>query len=174
MIYQLVKQIVNLDGDIAEIGVYKGRSAKVIALTVEKSPKNVYLFDTFSGMPEVDPEKDNFYQTGSLADTSLAEVTEFLKDCRNVTIYPGFFPDTAKPLIDKKFAFVHIDVDIYQSVLECCKICYPRMVSSGIMVFDDPGFTDCAGAKLAMEEFFTDKEENPIYLATAQVMVIKK
>ena len=173
MLYQFLKQTGNLKGNVAEVGVFRGRSAKVIALTSEKFNKNVYLFDTFTGMPEVDTEKDNFYWRGAFSDTSLAEVEEFLADCKKVTIYPGFFPDTAEPVRGKKFSFVHIDVDIYRSVLDCCQFFYPRLVSRGMMVFDDPGFRDCSGAKIAVGEFFADKEEFPIYLATGQVLVVK-
>ena len=42
-----------------------------------------------------------------------------------------------------------------------------------MFIFDDPGFVDCAGAKLAVDEFFSDKIEHPIYLATGQVLVIR-
>ena len=124
-------------------------------------------------MPETDPGKDNFYRKGAFGDTSLAEVQEFLSDCKNISIYTGFFPDTAGPVSGKTFSFVHVDVDIYRSVLDSCQFFYPRLVSQGMMVFDDPGFADCSGAKLAVEEFFSDKEEFPIYLATGQVLVIK-
>lgn len=173
MLYQCLKQTGNLEGDVAEVGVYRGRSAKVIALTAEKQNKHAYLFDTFTGMPEVDPEKDNLYRKGTFSDTSLAEVQEFLADCKKVTICPGFFPDTAEPVRDRKFSFAHIDVDIYRSVLDCCQFFYPRLVRGGMMVFDDPGFADCAGAKIAVDEFFGDKKEFPIHLATSQVLVVK-
>jgi O-methyltransferase len=173
MLYQFLEQIGNLEGDVAEVGVHKGRSAKVIALTSEKFGKNVYLFDTFTGMPEVDLDKDNFYRKGAFSDTSLAEVQEFLSGCENVTIYPGFFPDTAKPITEKAFSFVHVDVDIYRSVIDCCQFFYPRLVSKGMIIFDDPGFEDCKGAKIAVDEFFAEKEEFPIHLATAQIIVIK-
>ena len=163
-----------VNGDVAEVGVYKGRTAKVLALTSEKLDKNVYLFDTFSGMPETDYSKDNFYKKGSFGDTSLLDVENFLSDCNNVAIYPGFFPETSKPVEKNSFSFVHIDVDIYRSVLDCCEFFYPRMVTNGVMIFDDPGFSDCKGAKMAVDEFFSDKEEIPIHLATAQVLVIKK
>ena len=174
MLYQFLKQISNLDGDVAEVGVHKGRTAKVIALTSEEFNKNVYLFDTFTGMPEVDSEKDNYYRKGAFSDTSVTDVQEFLLDCKNVTIYPGFFPDTAKPISEKTFSFVHVDVDIYRSVLDCCQFFYPRMISKGIIIFDDPGFSDCSGAKIAVDEFFANKDELPIHIATSQVLVIKK
>ena len=131
MLYQFLKETGNLKGDVAEVGVYKGRSAKVIALTSEESNKNVYLFDTFRGMPETDPEKDNFFKKGAFSGTSLVEVRKFLSDCKNVIIYPGFFPDTAKPICEKPFSFVHVDVDIYRSVADCCQFFYPRMVGGG-------------------------------------------
>ena len=38
--------------------------------------------------------------------------------CSNVQFYPGFFPDTAVSLVDQQFCFVHIDVDIYKSVVD--------------------------------------------------------
>jgi O-methyltransferase len=174
MLHQFLKLTGGIEGDVAEVGVYKGRTAKVLALTSEKLDKNVHLFDTFSGMPETDSVKDNFYQKGSFSDTSLSGVKSFLSDCNNITIYPGFFPETSAPVRDKDFSFVHIDVDIYRSVLDCCEFFYPRMVKNGVMIFDDPGFLDCEGAKMAVDEFFSGKEEIPIHLATAQVLVIKK
>jgi len=153
--------------------VYKGRTAKVLALTSEKLDKNVYLFDTFSGMPDTDPDKDNFYKKGAFADTSLPDVESFLSDCNNVTIYPGFFPETSKPVENNSFSFVHIDVDIYRSVLDCCEFFYPRMVQNGVIIFDDPGFEECGGARAAVNEFFYDKRDYPVYLPTGQVIVTK-
>jgi len=172
-LYECVRQTGSVEGDVAEVGVYHGRTAKVIALTAEKFNKSVYLFDTFEGMPEADPTKDNTYQKGDMSDTSLVEVQEALSDCKNATIYPGFFPDTAGPISDKTFSFVHVDVDIYRSVLDCCKFFYPRLVPRAIMVFDDPGFANCSGAKIAVDEFFVDKKEFLIYLLTGQALIIK-
>jgi len=174
MLYQFLKLTGRSKGDVAEVGVYKGRTAMVLALTSENLDKNVHLFDTFSGMPETDSGKDNFYKKGSFGDTSLSEVESFLSGCRNITIYPGFFPETSKPVEKMSFSFVHVDVDIYRSVLDCCEFFYPRMLNNGVLIFDDPGFSDCEGAKIAVDEFFSDKEETPIHLATAQVLVLKK
>ena len=36
MLYQFLNSIQNLDGDIAELGVYRGGSAKLIALIAKK------------------------------------------------------------------------------------------------------------------------------------------
>ena len=51
---------------------------------------------------------------------------------------------------------------------------YPRMEEGAVMIFDDYGFTTCPGAKKAVDEFFTNKKEKPIYLPTGQCIVTRK
>ena len=68
-----------------------------------------------------------FHVRGEVSTTSLAGVTAFLKDFSNVKFYPGFFPATSEPVTNKLFSFVHIDVDIYQSVKDCCEFFFARL-----------------------------------------------
>ena len=123
-------------------------------------------------MPETDPNKDKHKQ-GDFDDTSIEFVKKYLKDCDNIEIYQGFFPETAGPITDKQFSLVHIDVDIYKSVVDCCDFFYQRMITGGIMIFDDYGFSTCPGAKNAVDEFFKDKPETPLFLKTGQCLVHK-
>lgn len=159
-----------MGGDVAEIGVYKGGTAKLISKVVAGTNKTVHIFDTFQGMPPTDPSKD-LYKEGDFSDTSLDSVKEYLRDCNNIRFYQGIFSDTSGPVINLQFSFVHIDVDIYKSVLDCCKFFYPRMVKSGIMLFDDYGSLRCPGAKMSVDEFFSDKAEYPSYLPTGQCFI---
>ena len=55
-IYSAVEKTAKIEGDIAEVGVYKGGSAKLICEA--KETKNLHLFDTFNGLPNLS-EKDN-------------------------------------------------------------------------------------------------------------------
>lgn len=171
MIYQLIKHANNLPGDVAEVGVYKGGTAKLLANLIEQS-KNLYLFDTFAGIPSSDLCLD-YHKTGDFERTSLERVKRYLGDCKGIHFYQGIFPDTATPIKDKVFCLVHIDVDIYKSVLDCCDFFYPRMVKGGIMIFDDYGFLTCSGAKKAVDEFFLGKAEKICYLPTGQGIVIR-
>lgn len=172
MLYQLAKYANAKPGQIAEVGVYKGGTAKLISKVAAETAKTVYLFDTFSGMPPTDITKD-LHRQGDFHDTSLDSVKKYLRDCKNVQIYQGLFPDTVAPVTDMEFCFVHIDVDIYKSVVDCCTFFYPRVVNGGIMIFDDYGFLRCPGAKMAVDEFFSDKPECFCYLPTGQCFIIK-
>jgi len=172
MLYQMANQALNLPGDFAEIGVYRGGTARLLAKIAAKAGKKVHLFDTFEGMPETDPQRDK-HQEGDFRDTSLKAVKDFLRDCPNVEFYPGFFPDTAGPIKGINFSLVHVDVDIYQSVKDCCEFFHDRLVQGGVMLFDDYGSTYCPGAKQAVDEYFESTQENPCYLWTGQAMVSK-
>ncbi|MBF0145342.1 MAG: class I SAM-dependent methyltransferase [Magnetococcales bacterium] len=170
MLRQLVAHSRGLGGEIAEVGSYRGGSAYLLAVDGDRW---VHVFDTFAGMPETDPRWDHFRQ-GDFGDTSLQEVRDFLAPLPHVTLYPGVFPDTAGPIGDKRFGLVHVDVDIHQSVLECCRFFYPRLVPGGILVFDDYGFPKCPGAKKAVDEFFLDLPETPLYTASGQAIVVRR
>lgn len=172
MLYQCAKQVAHVPGDVAEVGVYRGGTARLICKTIESTGKAIHLFDTFEGMPAVRVDKD-IHREGDFNDTSIERVRSYLSDCRNVHLHQGIFPKTSAPVAQQSFALVHIDVDIYQSVVDCCGFFYPRMSNGGIMIFDDYGFVSCPGVKQAVDAFLEDKPETPLYLPTGQCMVVR-
>jgi O-methyltransferase len=175
MLLTLARNAVNLPGDFAECGVWKGGTALLLARILNnRTAKTLYLFDSFQGLPEVDREKDPWFQKGHYSAGSVIEVEELLRDYQCiVNIRSGWIPKTFEGLENRHYAFVHIDVDIYQSNLDCCKYFYPRMVSGGMMLFDEYAFAAAAGEKQAVDEFFADKPEIPIMLVTGQALVLK-
>jgi hypothetical protein len=66
MLQQCVIYTKDVEGDVAEFGVYKGGSAKLIAHTLAHlhTDKKLWLFDTFEGLPEPDFEKDPYFRGG--------------------------------------------------------------------------------------------------------------
>lgn len=173
MIYQFARQASSTQGAIAEVGVYKGGTAWLLSRIFKDTQKTLHLFDTFSGMPSTNVDKD-IHQKGDFSDTSLESVKAYLNDCNDVFFYQGIFPETAGPIQHMKFCFVHIDVDIYKSTMDCCNFFYPKIENGGIMIFDDYGTLDCPGVKKAVDEYFTDKSEIPCYLPTGQCVIIRK
>lgn len=172
MLDQFARQCLRLPGDFAEIGVFRGSSSALLGQILMGSAKRLHLFDTFEGMPPTDTDRD-LYRKGELGNTNLEEVRQRLAFCPQADFHPGFFPATATGLESEHFAFVHVDVDIYQSVLDCCEFFYPRLTPAGAIIFDDYGFVRCSGAKAAVDAFFADKPESPCYLPTGQCLVVR-
>jgi O-methyltransferase len=175
ILLNLARNAVNLPGDFAECGVWKGGTALMLARVLNgRTEKTLYLFDSFDGLPEVDREKDSWFQKGQYSTGSVTVVEDLLRDFqRIVNIRRGWIPETFKGLENHRYAFVHIDVDIYQSNLDCCKYFYPRIVPGGMMLFDEYAFAAAAGEKQAVDEFFANKPEIPIVLVTGQALVLK-
>lgn len=140
----------DLPGFIAEIGVYKGGTAKIIA---QHSPeRHLCLFDTFEGMPDSGPY-DNHHRKGDFSDTSLEQVKEYLKECNNVSFYKGVFPKTVEPVKKCLFSFVHIDCDLYQSTIDALYFFGARLLTKGIIIVDDYDEPNCLGTKKAVDEY---------------------
>ncbi len=171
MLYQMARVTMQISGEVAEVGVYKGGTARLLALSLPH--KTVHLFDTFAGMPRTNVDFDK-HLAGEFSDTSLVAVQGRLKDCRNVQFYAGLFPATSGPIAESRFSLVHVDADIYDSVHACCEFFYPRLEKNAVMLFDDYGFPTCPGARKAVDEFFSDKPETPFYLSTGQCWVMRK
>jgi O-methyltransferase len=171
MLYQMARRTAQTAGEVAEVGVYKGGTARLLALSLPH--KTVHLFDTFAGMPATNAAFDE-HHAGDFSDTSLVAVQQRLKDCHNVHFYAGLFPATSGPVEQSNFSLVHIDADIYDSVRACCAFFYPRLEKDAVMLFDDYGFPTCPGARKAVDEFFQDKPEIPFYLPTGQCWIVRK
>ena len=158
-------------GEIIEFGTFKGGSAAVL-LQESKDEKYLHLFDSFQGMPDVNIQ-DNFHKKGDFADTQATQVQRGLeKFGNNFELHVGFFADTIPEIEASRpgiqFSLVHIDADLYESILDALKYCYPRMASGAIIVFDDYGSPTCLGAKKAVDEFFENKPETVMQLSGPQ------
>ena len=82
-------------GDFAELGVYKGESAKILHL-MDPSRK-FHLYDTFEGFKKEDLEHETgeaaAYTTRNFADTSLEAVKHYLGDSRQFIFHQGRFQE---------------------------------------------------------------------------------
>ncbi len=171
VLFQLARTLNASQGDFAEVGVFKGGTA---FLTAKAAPaKALHLFDTFEGMPEVNPAWDG-HKAGDFADARFDDVRSFLAPFgERIVFHKGMFPETAVGLEETQFALVYVDVDIYQSVKDSLAFFYPRLVPGGVVVFDDFDSPKCQGVRQAIEEFLIDKPERPVVTAFYQAMLIK-
>ncbi len=174
ILYSLARNALNIEGDFVECGVYRGGTARLLRRVLDEKPagRRLHLFDTFLGMPDTDRQRDK-HKAHDFADTSLDAVSAFVGRASHICYHPGRIPETFRNAQESHFAFSHIDVDIYRSVLDCCLFIYPRTPPGGIIIFDDYGFASCPGARQAVDEFFAEKPEVPLVLGTGQAVVFR-
>lgn len=180
---QLLKNSLQLNGDIVECGTWRGLSAYQIADVVKKNgvPKEFHLFDSFEGLSKI--EKIDDVNKNELENERLRKefaygldlVKNNLKEFKFISYNKGWIPERFNNVSNSKFCFVHIDVDLYSPIRDSIDFFYPRLVSGGIMVFDDYGYSaQFPGAKKAVDEsIITFKPRNFVALPSGQAFFIK-
>ena len=158
--YNIIESLVRLastapEGNIVEVGVYQGGTAWYLTQLAQQQNRKIYLYDTFSGIPfkgDLD-----YHNVGDFSDTSFEAVRDALP---YAIVVEGLFPDSAVEM--ENIAFVHLDCDQYQSVIDSWHFLKDKLVPGAIVWFDDamgdydykgvPGQVN--GADFAMRELF--------------------
>lgn len=175
MLGQLLRLTVDVPGDTAECGVYLGASSYLICKFnsgLAGAERQHFMFDSFEGLSAPDPEDGGYWRKGDLA-VSLDKVAANLSGFSNTAFLKGWIPERFPEVADRRFSFVHIDVDLYEPTLESLRFFYPRMNPGGIILCDDYGFTTCPGATRAMDEYLRDKPEAAIALSCGGGFMVK-
>ena len=134
----------NIQGDIVEFGIYQGWWINLLYRTTEDMGLNrrVYGFDSFEGLSDPHPERDQaFWKKGQYA-CSLEEVSRNTQAALRprLKLVKGFFEKSLRSpeaLVAEKFSYVRIDCDIYLPALDCLNYLGPRLADGAILVFDD-------------------------------------
>lgn len=146
-LHQIAGKVRDVPGDIAEVGMFRGGSA--VILCDAKGGKNFYGFDTFEGLPETFADESRILGKGQY-EADISEVRTLLSPYPGVHLLKGFFPDTAGPIENQKFALVHLDVDLYVSMKASLEFFWPRLSVGGAIVVHDIHFE---GVRRAVDEF---------------------
>jgi hypothetical protein len=167
-IYYEKDKINILEGDIVECGVYKGGMS--LFLTKLFPNKKVWLVDSYEeGFQDInnapyktdkidDPHKKGYPIRNGQTGIPLEQVKEFFNNFGegtnpNVNYLKGFVKDVLEPSICPidKISLLRVDVDAYSATREVLEFLYPKVVSGGMIIFDDANIDS---ARFAIEEFF--------------------
>ncbi|MFC2100300.1 TylF/MycF/NovP-related O-methyltransferase [Bacteroidota bacterium] len=165
-----------IQGSFAELGVYKGETAKIIHWMAPE--KKFHLFDTFEGFKEKDLQEESgkaaTYTEVNFADTNIEKVRRKIQGNDNVIIHKGYFPETTKDLENEQYALVNIDADLYNPIKSGLDYFYPRLSPGGVLIVHDYN-PDWEGAMKAVDEFKARIPEIPIPLPdmNTSVMIVK-
>lgn len=116
----------NITGSCAELGVYRGEFARKINGSL--SDRTLYLYDTYEGFNDSEVKNDNSINWGTklehFKDTSIESVLNHMPAREKCVIRKGFFPETFTEQ-SERFAFVSIDVDLYDPIKNGLDTFYP-------------------------------------------------
>jgi len=132
-VYSAIAHI-ELPGDYAEFGVYKGRTARFLSTFVWRSSgRTLHLFDSFEGLPT-----DWFGRWKKGHFDLKGEIPEF--DPRITRLYKGWFKDTVPAFAEslaRPLAFIHMDADLYQSTRDALDPLTEKIVPGTVILFDE-------------------------------------
>ena len=167
----LLNEVEDLEGHLAECGVYRGSTLIPIGLYLKQRASNKIIcgFDSFEGFDaSVSSEialggaPDAEKRRGGFGDTSLeyvaAKVRRFRLE-RHVQLVKGYLSITLAHYSALAFCFVHLDVDIYESYKIGLEFFYPRVTSGGVILLDEYNDPPWPGCNKAVDEFLADKPE---------------
>ena len=161
-----------IKGDIVECGVWKGGSMAAIARTLlqmKDTTRHLYLFDTFTGMPE--PTVNDVEYSGKHADQVMREEVgtrcddaplERVQEVLYATGYPqerihfvrGRVEQTIPASAPDSISLLRLDTDWYESTRHELIHLFPRLSRAGVMIVDDYGHWK--GSRQACDEYFAD------------------
>jgi O-methyltransferase len=175
---QLFQLVLGVAGDVAECGAYKGGSAFFLARhIVERGlDKRLCLFDSFEGLSAPTDIDGAYWHAGALPSTMehVQNALAPLGPVPFVELYKGWIPERFPDVADRRFCFVHIDVDLYQPTLDSIDFFYPRMEPGGIILLDDYGFDSCPGVTAAIDQFMAGRPEPIVNLSAGGAFIMKK
>ena len=197
-LFNAVKSVEHVNGDIVEFGVGNGRSLFnwACALKFFKMDKTIYGFDSFEGFPAAH-EKDLGARITKLTNkvegwTHIPEpdyILNFIKydegspnhgmkslfedGIPEIKLVKGFFDKTID-LVPGKIALLHLDADMYESTLVPLIKCVPLMSKGGLIIFDEYHLFDrWPGVKKAVDEICVPQGLIPEYDASLSRYVIR-
>lgn len=164
----LMNQALEVDGDIAELGVYRGKLSCLLADKIKYSEKRLWLFDTFDGFDKRDLVG---IDDGKFEDFTDTDATFVLNRVRNtgldidrIVIRKGFFPQTAYDLDNEKFCFISIDFDLFKPTQDALYIMWKKLSDGGIMIIHDYRHTYYNGIKKAVDDFVSENNINNTFI----------
>lgn len=182
ILWSMARSAARLEGSTAECGVYNGSSSWLICEEFQGNPGwKHHMYDSYEGLSEPEtedlPEQERTFKWAKhdLA-VGLERVQRNMeKFGDNVEFHPGWIPTAFPKASDESFAFVHVDVDLYQPTMDSIAWFYDRLVPGGILLCDDYGYESCPGAYRAFNEFVADKpERSVVHLTTGQGYIVKQ
>jgi hypothetical protein len=184
--YDLFKMVVDLPGCIVEMGVYRAPSLLTWAKLMETfcpcdRSRKIYGFDSFKGLRDLDEKNDGIampragkteggWSAGAVREeveelVRLTNLDNLISGARRVQLIAGDIEETLPRFLEEtpglSISLLHLDVDLYKPTKFALEQLYDRVVTGGVIVFDEYGLVPWEGEMRAADEFFASRGLKP-------------
>ncbi|NTV49868.1 MAG: macrocin-O-methyltransferase [Geobacteraceae bacterium] len=173
--------IVDLPGDIVELGVYRGTTLMSWANFLEirnmgDRQKQVFGFDNFAGFTAVSDKDGKCDETVGkvVSGFDSGEFEEILEDAISIFDKDRFIPykprvvlvkgnieETVPKFVEEhpglRISLLHFDCDMYEPTKAGLEHFWPLVVPGGVVLFDEYGIRPWEGESRAVDEYFEGK-----------------
>jgi O-methyltransferase len=171
ILYYLNKSL-KIEGDICEFGCAQGATSALLAHEIRNTQKNIWLFDSFEGLPkptEKDKLKDDIFSLGSIekyqgmmsSPVTLVKkkLNEINFPLNRVKIIPGYIEKViSETNLPQKICFAYLDFDFYEPTSIALNSLDKHLSMGGFVVVDDYDYFS-TGIKTAIDEFLKEKKD---------------
>lgn len=178
---ELFQKTMNVPGDIAELGVFRGLGLMTWANLLEAycvgdRTKTVYGFDNWLGFTKFDAQDDATNEKAHKTlggfnpeafHRELSDAIEIYDSDRfvpwkvRVKLIDGQIEATVGEFVEAnpgiRFSLIHFDCDLYAPTKVALETLWPRVSRGGVLLFDEYGIPDWPGETQAVDEFLEDK-----------------
>jgi Macrocin-O-methyltransferase (TylF). len=166
--YELYKKIIDIPGDVLELGVFKGASlirfASFRELLENEYSRKIIGFDVWGKFSDTNFDADKKARQMFIdATKDFLTKDEFeqsfkFKEFNNIELVQGDICKTVPEYVKQnpalKISLLHIDSDIYEPAKVGLEFLWDKIIPNGIVIFDDYG--TFPGETKAADDFFKD------------------
>jgi hypothetical protein len=180
---ELFKLALEVPGDIAELGVFRGLGlftwANLLeAYCVGNRTKVVYGFDNWRGFTDFSPQDAKpaedagkvigGFDPGAYLDElkdaiAIFDSDRFIPFKPRIKLVEGDIERTVPQFVREnpgvRFSLVHFDCDLYRPTKTALAALWDRVTRGGVVIFDEYAIPAWAGETAAVDEFLADKPD---------------
>lgn len=175
----------NIPGDVVELGCYRGDTSIVFQRALQNftnlpggSSKNLWLYDSFAGLPEKSREDSSAagdqFKSGELFVTKREVIEKFKRQNLPLPkIKKAFFeeldPETDLP---DKISFAFLDGDLYTSIKTSLTLVESKMQPGSIIIVHDYNNPELPGSARATDEWLKSHVAKVVKFKTQETLAI--
>lgn len=162
ILLDILREQMNVLGDVVEMGCYEGDSsllfAEILRDNDDTHDKKLWIYDSFEGLPakseEDFSEAGRDFQEGELYISKKYVKQRFLKAGLKVPIIKkAWFRDLKDEDLPEKICFSFLDGDLYESINDSLRLVADKISEKGVIIVHDYNNEQLPGVTKAVDEW---------------------